>query len=135
GRADDPPPDRGGAGQAGDRPAAPVRRRLHQPAGGDARSGRHPGLRSRLGLGAPSCYLGGAMSTETKGPPLYGLPFGGVFFGALWILGAFITLFACFVGNYLNKPVAPATELAIANAALAPAETAEHRPAPPAAQP
>src|SRR5438128_96806 len=32
-----------------------------------------------------------AMSTAetSKGPPLFGLPFGGVAFGALWIVGAF----------------------------------------------
>jgi hypothetical protein len=75
------------------------------------------------------------MSTDTKGPPLYGLPLGGVAFGALWIAGAFAALFTCFINNYLNRASVPATELAIANAALAPAEMAEHRPAPPAAQP
>jgi hypothetical protein len=75
------------------------------------------------------------MSTDTKGPPLFGLPFGGVAFGALWIAGAFAALFGCFISNYLNRPTAPALELAIANAALAPAEAAQHRPAAPAVQP
>jgi hypothetical protein len=69
------------------------------------------------------------MSTAvtSKGPPLFGLPFGGVAFGALWIAGAFVTLFGCFASNYLNKASVPADELATANAALAPA--AEHRAA------
>jgi hypothetical protein len=62
------------------------------------------------------------MSTaEAKGPPLFGLPFGGVAFGALWIAGAFVTLFYCFATNYIKKPIVPAEELAIANAALSPA--------------
>ncbi len=64
------------------------------------------------------------MSTDTKGPPLYGLPFGGVAFGALWIAGAFACLFACFINNYLNTPSVPGLELPIANAA------AQHRAAP-----
>jgi hypothetical protein len=75
------------------------------------------------------------MSTDTKGPPLYGLPFGGVLFGLAWVGGAFAMLLTCFVSNYMNRASVPATELAIANAALAPAETPEHRPAAPAAQP
>jgi hypothetical protein len=58
------------------------------------------------------------MSTE-KGPPLYGLPFGGVAFGALWLLGAFSALFYCFASNYMNKASVPALELAVANAAMA----------------
>ena len=71
------------------------------------------------------------MSTE-KGPPLYGLPFGGVAFGALWLLGAFSALFYCFATNYINKPSVPVLELAIANAALAPQHAgAEHTAAAP----
>lgn len=66
------------------------------------------------------------MSTE-KGPPLYGLPFGGVAFGALWLIGAFSALFYCFASNYINKASVPALELAVANAALAPQHAgAEH---------
>ena len=63
------------------------------------------------------------MSTAvaSKGPPLFGLPFGGVAFGALWIAGAFASLAYCFATNYIKKPIAPAEELAIANAALSPA--------------
>jgi len=61
------------------------------------------------------------MSTE-KGPPLFGLPLGGVAFGALWLVGAFSSLFYCFATNYINKPSVPALELAVANAAMA----AEH---------
>ena len=63
------------------------------------------------------------MSTEptSKGPPLFGLPFGGVAFGALWIAGAFASLFYCFATNYIKRPSVPAEELAIANAALSPA--------------
>ncbi|HLK93462.1 MAG TPA: hypothetical protein VKZ18_26465 [Polyangia bacterium] len=75
------------------------------------------------------------MSTDTKGPPLFGLPFAGVAFGALWIAGAFTALFTCFLNNYLNTAVPPAKELAIANAAMAPAESAPHRPGEPAVQP
>jgi hypothetical protein len=69
------------------------------------------------------------MSTAaaSKGPPLFGLPFGGVAFGALWIAGAFVTLFYCFATNYIKKASVPAEELAIANAAFAPGD---HRPAP-----
>ncbi len=58
------------------------------------------------------------MSTE-KGPPLYGLPFGGVAFGLLWLAGAFGSLFYCFATNYMNKASVPVVELAIANAAMA----------------
>ncbi|HSS40021.1 MAG TPA: hypothetical protein VLT58_14735 [Polyangia bacterium] len=63
------------------------------------------------------------MSTEatSKGPPLFGLPAGGVAFGALWIAGAFASLFYCFATNYMKKASVPAEELAIANAALSPA--------------
>ncbi len=70
------------------------------------------------------------MSTAvtSKGPPLFGLPFGGVAFGALWIAGAFASLFYCFATNYIAKPSVPGEELAIANAALAPA--GDHRAAP-----
>jgi len=69
------------------------------------------------------------MSTDVaKGPPLFGLPFGGVAFGALWIAGAFASLFYCFATNYIKRPVAPVDELAIANAALSPA--VEHHAAP-----
>ena len=69
------------------------------------------------------------MSTaEAKGPPLFGLPFGGVALGALWIAGAFASLFYCFVSNYINKAPVPAEELAIANAALSPA--ADHHATP-----
>ncbi|HSY38032.1 MAG TPA: hypothetical protein VLA79_00855 [Polyangia bacterium] len=69
------------------------------------------------------------MSTDVaKGPPLFGLPFGGVAFGALWIAGAFATLFYCFASNYINKASVPAEELAIANAALSPA--ADHHATP-----
>ena len=69
------------------------------------------------------------MSTDVaKGPPLFGLPFGGVAFGALWIAGAFASLFYCFATNYIKRPVAPVDELAIANAALAP--TGDHHAAP-----
>jgi hypothetical protein len=69
------------------------------------------------------------MSTaEAKGPPLFGLPFGGVAFGALWVAGAFVTLFYCFATNYIKKPIVPAEELAIANAALSPA--ADHHATP-----
>jgi hypothetical protein len=70
------------------------------------------------------------MSTE-KGPPLFGLPFGGVAFGALWLLGAFSALFYCFGSNYLNRASVPAVELAVANAAMAPQHA--ERPAPAAA--
>jgi hypothetical protein len=59
------------------------------------------------------------MSTEAKGPPLYGLPFLGVAFGLLWVAGAFATLFVCFCSNYMNKASVPVQELAIANAAMA----------------
>jgi hypothetical protein len=63
------------------------------------------------------------MSTDVaKGPPLFGLPLGGVAFGALWIAGAFATLFYCFATNYIKKASVPADELAIANAALSPAD-------------
>jgi hypothetical protein len=73
------------------------------------------------------------MSTE-KGPPLYGLPLGGVAFGCLWLMGAFAALFYCFGSNYINKASVPALELAVANAALAPQHAgAEH--AAPAPQP
>ena len=72
------------------------------------------------------------MSTE-KGPPLFGLPFGGVAFGALWITGAFAALFYCFVTNYMNKPSVPVLELAIANAAMASEHGAAERPVPAAA--
>ncbi|HEY4395156.1 MAG TPA: hypothetical protein VGP64_13885 [Polyangia bacterium] len=58
------------------------------------------------------------MSTE-KGPPLFGLPLGGVAFGALWLLGAFGSLFYCFAFNYVNKASVPGIELAVANAAMA----------------
>ena len=70
------------------------------------------------------------MSTAetSKGPPLFGLPFRGVAFGALWIAGAFASLFYCFATNYINKASVPADELAIANAALSPA--ADHRATP-----
>ena len=70
------------------------------------------------------------MSTAvtSKGPPLFGLPLGGVAFGALWIAGAFASLFYCFATNYIKKASVPAEELAIANGALAPA--GDHRPAP-----
>jgi hypothetical protein len=62
------------------------------------------------------------MSTDVaKGPPLFGLPFKGVAFGALWIAGAFATLFYCFATNYIKKASVPADELATANAALSPA--------------
>jgi hypothetical protein len=63
------------------------------------------------------------MSTA-KGPPLFGLPFGGVAFGLLWVAGAFATLFACFCSNYMNKASVPVQELAIASAALAPQHSA-----------
>jgi hypothetical protein len=46
---------------------------------------------------------------------------GGVAFGALWIAGAFASLFYCFATNYINKASVPVEELAIANAALSPA--------------
>jgi hypothetical protein len=72
------------------------------------------------------------MSTDSKGPPLFGLPFGGVAFGALWIAGAFAALFGCFISNYRNKAPVPIEELAIANAALAHGEAHAE---PPAAQP
>jgi hypothetical protein len=72
------------------------------------------------------------MSTDTKGPPLFGLPFGGVAFGALWIAGAFAALLGCFVSNYRNKPGNIPEELAISNAALAHGEA---HAAAPAAQP
>jgi hypothetical protein len=72
------------------------------------------------------------MSTE-KGPPLFGLPFGGVAFGALWLLGAFSALFYCFASNYMNKASVPAVELAIANAALSPDHGGAEHPAPAAA--
>jgi hypothetical protein len=69
------------------------------------------------------------MSTEVaKGPPLFGLPLGGVAFGALWIAGAFATLFYCFATNYIKKPIVPIEELAIANAALSP--VADHHATP-----
>jgi hypothetical protein len=70
------------------------------------------------------------MSTAvtSKGPPLFGLPFGGVAFGALWIAGAFASLAYCFATNYIKKPIAPADELAIANAALSP--PGDHHAAP-----
>jgi hypothetical protein len=70
------------------------------------------------------------MSTAetSKGPPLFGLPFRGVAFGALWIAGAFVTLFYCFATNYIKKASVPADELATANAALSPA--ADHHAAP-----
>ena len=75
------------------------------------------------------------MSTDSKGPPLFGLPPGGVAFGLLWVAGAFFMLFYCFFGtNYFARPVAPGPELAVANAAFAKAEVAEH-PAPPASGP
>jgi hypothetical protein len=63
------------------------------------------------------------MSTAetSKGPPLFGLPFGGVALGALWIAGAFVTLFYCFATNFINKASVPREELATANAALSPA--------------
>ena len=63
------------------------------------------------------------MSTAaaSKGPPLFGLPLGGVAFGALWVAGAFASLAYCFATNYIKKPIVPAEELAIANAALSPA--------------
>ena len=72
------------------------------------------------------------MSTaETaKGPPLFGLPLGGVALGLVFVACAFASLFYCFASNYLNKASVPAEELATANAALA------HREAPgPAPQP
>jgi hypothetical protein len=76
------------------------------------------------------------MSTDTKGPPLFGLPFGGVAFGMLWVAGAFFSLFYCFFGtNYFARPANPGPELAIANAAFAKAEAAEHHLAPAAPQP
>jgi hypothetical protein len=70
------------------------------------------------------------MSTAvtSKGPPLFGLPFGGVALGALWIAAAFGSLFYCFATNYINKASVPAEELAIANAALSPA--GDHRATP-----
>ena len=49
-------------------------------------------------------------------------------FGALWIAGAFASLFYCFATNYIKKPIVPAEELAIANAALSPA--ADHHATP-----
>ena len=71
------------------------------------------------------------MSTDAaKGPPLYGLPFGGVAFGLLWIAGAFAALFYCFASNYINKASVPVVELAIANAALAPQHAGAEHPAP-----
>jgi hypothetical protein len=76
------------------------------------------------------------MSTDTKGPPLFGLPIGGVAFGLLWVAGAVFTLNYCFFGtNYFAPLPVPAVELAIANAAFAKADTAEHRPAATAPQP
>ncbi len=75
------------------------------------------------------------MSTDTKGPPLFGLPFAGVAFGALWIAGAFAALFTCFLNNYLNRAPVPAIELAIANAATTPYGIVEHRPGVPNVQP
>jgi len=76
------------------------------------------------------------MSTDAKGPPLYGLPFGGVAFGALWIVGAFATLFYCFASNYMNKASVPVQELAIANAAMSPDHGGgEHRAPASAPQP
>lgn len=75
------------------------------------------------------------MSTE-KGPPLFGLPAGGVAFGALWLLGAFSSLFYCFGFNYVNKPSVPGLELAVANAAMAAEHGGPERPAAaPAPQP
>jgi hypothetical protein len=70
------------------------------------------------------------MSTAatSKGPPLFGLPFGGVAFGALWIAGAFASLAYCFASNYINKASVPAEELTIANAALSP--SGDHHAAP-----
>ena len=68
------------------------------------------------------------MSTE-KGPPLYGLPFGGVAFGALWLLGAFSALFYCFGSNYMNKASVPAIELAVATAAMSPQHAIAEHPA------
>jgi hypothetical protein len=73
-----------------------------------------------------------AMSTA-KGPPLFGLPFGGVAFGLLWVAGAFATLFGCFYSNYMNKASVPVQELAVANAALAPQQGGAEHPAPAAA--
>ena len=72
------------------------------------------------------------MSTE-KGPPLFGLPVGGVAFGVLWLLGAFSALFYCFGFNYVNKASVPALELAVANAAMGAEHEAAERPAPAAA--
>jgi hypothetical protein len=65
-----------------------------------------------------------ATPQATPGFPRINLPLGGVVFGALWIIGAFASLFYCFGTNYMKKASVPADELAIANAALAPA--AEH---------
>ena len=72
------------------------------------------------------------MSTDetAKGPPLFGLPAGGVGFGLLWVAGAFAALFYCFATNYLKKASVPADELAIANAALAPASELHAAPQP-----
>jgi hypothetical protein len=70
------------------------------------------------------------MSTDTKGPPLFGLPAGGVAFGALWIAGAFSALLGCFISNYRNTAPNLTDELAISNAALAHGEA--HAAAPPA---
>ena len=54
----------------------------------------------------------------------------------LWVAGAFFSLFYCFFGtNYFARPANPGPELAIANAAFAKAEAAEHRPAATAPQP
>ena len=70
------------------------------------------------------------MSTAatSKWPPLFGLPLVGVAFGALWVAGAFVSLAYCFATNYIKKPIVPAEELAIANAALSPA--GDHHAAP-----
>ncbi|HVV52785.1 MAG TPA: hypothetical protein VHO06_24200 [Polyangia bacterium] len=67
------------------------------------------------------------MSTESsKGPPLFGLPLGGVLFGLLWTAGAFFSLFYCFFGtNYFAPEPVPAKELAISNAAFAGEAAAE----------
>jgi hypothetical protein len=76
------------------------------------------------------------MSTDTKGPPLFGLPVGGVAFGALCVAGAIFCLNLCFFGtNYFAPLPVPAAELAIANAALGKGEPAEHPAAPSAPQP
>jgi hypothetical protein len=73
---------------------------------------------------------GMSTAATSKGPPLFGLPFGGVAFGALWIAGAFASLFYCFATNYVKRPSVPAEELAIANAALSPSPAGDHHATP-----